>query len=165
MSGMTAEELGCLLDRYAGPLELYAAQWTPAAGDVVQEAFLRLFDQRPVPASPVGWLYRTVRHRAINASRSDRRRERHEYEAGAYRLRLAAATSAGSIDSRELNESLQALPPDEREVIVARIWGGLTFDEIAALTGSSTATSYRRFQSGLDALRTRLTPWTTHPTT
>jgi DNA-directed RNA polymerase specialized sigma24 family protein len=43
-----------------------------------------------------------------------------------------------------------------REVIVARIWGGLTFDEIAQLVGCSLPTAHRRYQTGLTELRTRL---------
>ena len=45
---------------------------------------------------------------------------------------------------------------DVREVIGARLWGGLTFDEVARLVGCSLATAHRRFQAGLTELRMRL---------
>ena len=32
--------------------------------------------------------------------------------------------------------ALEGLPLAEREVVVARIWGGLSFEEIAGLTGA-----------------------------
>ena len=35
--------------------------------DVVQEAFLLLVRQVVAPDNPVGWMYRVVRNRAINA--------------------------------------------------------------------------------------------------
>ena len=48
------------------------------------------------------------------------------------------------------------LPADQREIIVARLWGGLSFEEIAQLAGESTSTVYRCYQRGLTALRERL---------
>jgi RNA polymerase sigma-70 factor (ECF subfamily) len=53
-------------------------------------------------------------------------------------------------------EHLDALPPDQREVVVARIWGGLTFDEIAALVGEPRTTVYRRYGEALEVLREKL---------
>ena len=38
--------------------------------------------------------------------------------------------------------------PESREAIVARLWGGLTFEEIARLQGCSLTTAHRRYQSG-----------------
>ena len=52
--------------------------------------------------------------------------------------------------------ALEGLPLAEREVVVARIWGGLSFEEIAGLTGALTSTVHRRYQAGLAALRERL---------
>jgi len=54
------------------------------------------------------------------------------------------------------------LPLEEREVIIARIWGGLTFAEIAELVNCSLPTAHRRFQAGLMQLRERLR-WTPTP--
>ncbi|MFG0263502.1 MAG: sigma factor-like helix-turn-helix DNA-binding protein [Novipirellula sp. JB048] len=35
---------------------------------------------------------------------------------------------------------MQALPLEQRETVVARIWGQLSFEEIATLTNSSRST-------------------------
>jgi RNA polymerase sigma-70 factor (ECF subfamily) len=48
------------------------------------------------------------------------------------------------------------LPLELREVIVARLWGGLTFEAVAALAGTSVPTAHRRYQAGLAQLRERL---------
>ena len=48
------------------------------------------------------------------------------------------------------------LPDDEREAVVAHIWGGLTFQQIGALAGISASTAHRRFVSALAALRQKL---------
>jgi RNA polymerase sigma-70 factor (ECF subfamily) len=56
------------------------------------------------------------------------------------------------------------LPLEQREVVVARIWGGLTFEEVARLAGCSLPTAQRRYQAGLAVLRERLDcPWTNIP--
>ena len=59
-------------------------------------------------------------------------------------------------DAEAATAALAGLPPDQREAIVAHLWGGLTFDEVADLTGTSAATAYRRYAAGLTALRTAL---------
>ena len=78
---MDSDWLGGLVDRYAAALELYARQWCHAPEDVVQEAFLKLVAQRPLPDQPAAWLFRVVRNGALNAALAARRRRRHEAEA------------------------------------------------------------------------------------
>jgi DNA-directed RNA polymerase specialized sigma24 family protein len=47
--------------------------------------------------------------------------------------------------------------------LVARIWGGLTFDEIGTLCAISAATACRRYHAALAAVKTRLdTPCQNH---
>ena len=70
MNAMRPELLGRLLDAHGAALELYAAQWTDAAADIVQEAFVELIRRNRVPDRTVPWLYRVVRNRAINAARA-----------------------------------------------------------------------------------------------
>src|SRR5260221_5767069 len=82
-----AEQLGRLLDEHGAALALYAAQWTDAADDCVQEALVELARQRQSPEHVVAWLYRVVKHRALNAARGDRRRRERESLAMAERLR------------------------------------------------------------------------------
>ena len=49
--------------------------------------------------------------------------------------------------------ALEQLPPEQREVIVARLWGGLSFEQIAAVAGCSASTAFRRYEAGIEALR------------
>ena len=81
-----AEQLGRLLDEHGAALALYAAQWTDAADDCVQEALVELARQRQSPEHVVAWLYRVVKHRALNAARGDRRRRERESRAMAERF-------------------------------------------------------------------------------
>jgi RNA polymerase sigma-70 factor (ECF subfamily) len=56
---------------------------------------------------------------------------------------------------------LSELPLDQREIIVARLWGGLTFEEVAQLMECSLPTAHRRYHAALAALRERIEqPWT-----
>jgi RNA polymerase sigma factor (sigma-70 family) len=149
-----------LMDRLAGALELYARQWCDEPEDVVQEAFVKLAEQPATPLNPAAWLFRTVRHGAINAGIAKQRRRRHEAEAAAG---VAAwfetgptARSGALVDPESAQAALAGLPLEQREIIVAHLWGGLTFDQIAELVGFSTSSTHRLYQAGLVALRERL---------
>jgi RNA polymerase sigma-70 factor (ECF subfamily) len=156
MKVMEPEALGRLLDEQAAALVLYARQWCAAPEDVVQEAFLKLSAQPRPPQRPVPWLYRVVRNAAISAGRADRRRRRHEGLAAARSPAWFTHAEPPSLDAEAVAEALRALPPDEREVIVAHLWGGLSFEQIAELVNSSSSTAHRRYAAGLSALRERL---------
>ena len=151
-----AELLGRLLDAHGRALVLYARGWCEAPEDVVQEAFLKLARQPDVPDNPVAWLYRVVRNGAITAARAHGRRQRHERAAAEESAAWFVASDETRLDALEVTDSLRGLPVEQRETIVARLWGGLSFEEIAALGGTSSSTAHRRYQAGLAALRERL---------
>jgi RNA polymerase sigma factor (sigma-70 family) len=156
MAGITPEAIARLWAEHSAALVLYAQQWCDAPEDVVQQGFLALVEQTNAPDNPVGWLYRVVRNRAMDASRSWRRKSRRE-TAVAHRGEPWFETAAGErLDAAAATEALKQLPADQREAIVARLWGGLKFEEIAQLAGSSASTVYRCYQRGLAALRERL---------
>jgi RNA polymerase sigma-70 factor (ECF subfamily) len=153
---VTPELLGRLLDEQGGALALYAAQWSDAADDCVQEALIELAAQRELPANPVAWLYRVVRNRAISHWRSSRRREQREELASRLRPREGDSPAEPAVDPRELAAALEALDEPLREAVVARTWGGLGFEQIAELAGCSVSTAHRRYEAGLAALREKL---------
>jgi RNA polymerase sigma factor (sigma-70 family) len=152
---MEADDLGRLVDRYAAALVLYARQWCACPEDVVQEAFVKLSAQRELPTEVVPWLYKVVRNGARIAARAERRRKKHEAKV-ADRVPAWFVPSLGEgLDAQVATDALQSLPPEQREVLIARLWGGLTFEQIAALTGLSSSTAHRHYHAGLDALRRR----------
>ncbi|HEY3391705.1 MAG TPA: sigma-70 family RNA polymerase sigma factor [Lacipirellulaceae bacterium] len=150
---VSAELLGRLLDEHGPALALYAAQWTASADDCVQEALMELARQPQEPQNVLAWLYRVVKHRAMNAARSERRRR--EREARSMRSRFIAQhrTSFDRCDTIAIADALERLGSSEREIVVMRIWGGLTYDEIAAALSTSTAGAYRQYQAALETLR------------
>jgi DNA-directed RNA polymerase specialized sigma24 family protein len=156
MSGIGPELLARLLDQRGPALELYARQWCDSPADVVQEALVQLVRQPAEPPNLLAWLYRTVRNGAISARRAADRRRRHERAAAASGARWFAADPAGGLDPQVAGEALASLPLDQREVIVAHLWGGLKFEEIADLAGTSASTAHRRYQAGVQTLRQKL---------
>ena len=155
-SALGPEFLGRLLDRHAAALELYARQLCDCPEDVVQEALIELVGQPRVPDDAVAWLYRVVRNKAISASRSARRRKRHEMEASSCRPAWFERSAADRIDAGVAAVALGSLPIEQREVVVARIWGRLSFQEIGQLVGVSDSTAHRRYEAALMALRQKL---------
>jgi RNA polymerase sigma factor (sigma-70 family) len=145
--------LSRLLDEHGPALVLYAQQWCDSPEDVVQEAFIRLMQQRSLPVNVVGWLYRVVRNGAVSAARSTTRRSRHESAAAGQREFWFKPAADDVLDARVAAAALAELPVEEREVVVLRIWSGRSFEEIAELIGMSTSTAHRRFENGIRALR------------
>ena len=153
---MNAEMLGQLLDRHESALALYARQWCHIAEDVVQEAFVQLLKQKTVPNDPAAWLFRVVRNQAISAARSNRRRSERESRFARERPDWFEDASASDLDANEVAGALDRLPIETREIIVAHLWGGLTFEQIAEISGGSSSTAHRRYAEGLATLRERL---------
>jgi RNA polymerase sigma factor (sigma-70 family) len=156
MSEISPQLLSRLLRQHGPALVLYARQWCRVPEDVVQEAFVRLVEQERMPDNPVGWLYRVVRNGALNAARASDRRNRHESEAAGRFKPWFEQSDDQLLDGRDATEALQQLPDTLREIVIARLWGGLSFDDIAELSGVSAATTFRRYRAGLEALRERL---------
>ncbi len=156
MTILSPEAVTRLWDEHSAALVLYARQWCDTPEDVVQEAFLLLARQPAAPENLVGWMYRVVRNRAINAARSGRRRSGRETAAAARSQPWFVAADADRLDAAAATAALAELPAAQREAIVARLWGGLSFEEIARLSGSSASTVFRCYQRGLAALRERL---------
>ena len=156
LSMMGPDALGRLIDENAPALILYARQWCAAPEDVVQEAFIKLSRQRPPPANAPAWLYRVVRNGAVSADRAARRRLRHEAAAAGQQPSWFVPGEASPLDAAQAALALQRLPAEQREVIVAHLWGGLTFEQVAELMGCSSSAAHRWYAAGLTALRERL---------
>ncbi len=165
MSTPGPELLSRLLAEHGAALVLYARGWHVWPEDVVQEAFLQLMREPAVPPNVVAWLFRVVRNRAISATRSQVRRQRHEARAAETTEPWFTGNPDDTLDAAAVTEALAALPPELRETIVLRLWGGLTLEQIAELTQVSTSTAHRRYVAGLTALRERSSSCTSKKTT
>ena len=55
-----------------------------------------------------------------------------------------------------IKASLAELPPEQREVLVMKIWAGLTFAEIGKVTEVSANTAASRYRYAISGLRRKL---------
>jgi RNA polymerase sigma-70 factor (ECF subfamily) len=152
---MTPHEFALLVDNHGPRLILFARQWCGTPEDVVQDAFLKLVALATPPREVVPWLFRVVRNGAMDAGKTARRRKQRE-AAAARPARWFLEAEVDGLDAQAAVAALERLPIEQREVIVARLWGGLSFDQIADMAGCSASTAFRWFSAGIDALRQEL---------
>jgi RNA polymerase sigma factor (sigma-70 family) len=152
---MTSAEVARLIDTHSAPLVLYARQWCDAPEDVVQEAFIKLVRQRRPPEDAVAWLYRVVRNGALDEAKMARRRLRRE-SAAVRPVRWFVEPEVDGLDAETAVAALEGIAPERREVVVAHHWGGLSFEQIAAVAGCSASTAFRRYTAGVEDLRKQL---------
>lgn len=146
-----------LYDRHGPALLAYARSFVVdrARGeDLVQQVFVKLLDGATArPEAAAAYLYRAVRNAALNARRNGLR------EAP---LDAASAWFVHRGGDRDAALSLQAalieLPEEQREVVMMRIWSGMTLEEIAAATQVSLNTAASRYRYALEKLRQKLKP-------
>lgn len=150
----------------APQLVLYARQLVPTpadAEDVVQLAFVRWWHRFPEGDNAhIPLLYAAVRTIALDQRRSDQRRVKREAKSDI----AVAGEDAPAFDplpgqaelSSIVQQALRELPEAQREVVTLKLWGGLTFNAIAALTGDSINTVAGRYRYALQALHPRLAP-------
>ncbi len=114
---------------------------------------MQLARQAARPENVAAWLYRVVRNGAISAARAEGRRRHHETVAAEAMRGWFVPPGPASLDGEAAAQVLARLPLEEREIIVAHLWGGLTFAEIGEVIGISSSTAHRRYESGLKQLR------------
>lgn len=164
-----AAELREIIDRHGAALVLHARQWCYGPDDAVQEALFDLSQKCPTPEDPVGWIYQAVKWRAMNFARSEKRRAAHHRAAAeADGKRNSAghvdscaaetwfAPSHSAISTEELQSNIELLKPLDREILIARVWGDLSFAQISMLVERPLSTVHRRYTAALIELQQRL---------
>jgi RNA polymerase sigma factor (sigma-70 family) len=156
---MHSQALQELFANASKALVLYARQWCSTPEDAVQEAFIDLSNCTTDPISPKAWLYTTTRRKAQNITRSETRRRnqlerifqgKESEQASEYWIE---PNTANGIDAAEVLDGLNALAPEPREMIIARVWGELSFEELGQLMNCSASSAHRRYVSALSELR------------
>ena len=153
-------------DAYGRKLLLFARQWATSAADaedIVQEAFVRFWrsPRRNQGEAPVQ-LFAMVRRAGLDQVRSRARRRLREQRAAAGEDEAAWFSPMDGNDGRdaEIQAALRLLSDEQREVVVLKIWGELTFEQIGASLDISPNTAASRYRYALEALRRRLTTFT-----
>lgn len=153
-------------DQISPNLVLYARQLTPSAADaedVVQMAFVRWWRRFPDgDTENVPLLYAAVRTIALDLRRGDSRRAKRELASDITLAHGDAPIFDPTPEQKEtasiVTEALSKLPEEQREVVTLKLWGGLTFQEIATALGLSINTVAGRYRYALNALQKQLAP-------
>ena len=129
------------------------------AADVVQDTFFQLVrDASDITGSLPNWLHKAATHRAIDVVRSDSQRKQRE---------LIYASNPGNADSEDkkaawreisvcIDEELENLDDQTKEVLILRFFEGLTTTDIAQKCNISQPTASRWIESGIELLRLKL---------
>ena len=145
-----------MYEEYGAALVLYARQWCVHPDDALQDALIDLAQLALEPRDPVAWLFKTVRRKAINQVRSENRRSKYQQLAAEQREPWFTRDPASSMGSNEIESLLAELDTLDREIVVARIWGELSFEQIAELVDRSMSFVYRRYQQTLRDLEKKI---------
>lgn len=141
--------LGDLYDRHATALY----RWLLAKGlprgdaeDLLSECFLALVDRGESAAQIAdvrAYLFAVARNKLAHPTP----------EAQALELVPEPATNPHSEQALAVREALADLPPEQREVVVLKVWQGHTFGEIGRLLDIPPNTASSRYRYALEKLR------------
>ena len=157
---MAEDDWNAWLNRHGPAMLLLARQWADAcdAEDIVQEAFLRFWRSRDKADDPAAYLYACVRNVATELRRGGARRGAREKSSARPEAVSDWFTSDPERAERDarIERVLAELPEAQREVVVMKVWGRLTFEQVAAALGASANTVASRYRYALEKLRAEL---------
>jgi RNA polymerase sigma factor (sigma-70 family) len=100
-----------------------------------------------------GWLFKAARLIASNAARVERRRRHYEEEAVRRMDHDSQREPVWDDIGPWLNDALATLTPAEREVVLLRYFGDMSFHEIAAQIGTIENTAAKRARYAIEKMR------------
>ena len=154
-----------ILDRHGPALLLFAKQWSIGradAEDALQNGFLKFWKTRRRARDELAWLYACVRSAAMDLGRGNRRRVARENQAAAGQEAMFDRPPDRAEREALIESALRQLPGDQREVVVMKIWGDLTFAQIAAALNISPNTAASRYRYAIARLSKDLSEELTH---
>jgi len=131
------------------------------AEDVLQETFVRLARNRNklrAVHNLAAYVFTIARNESNRLA--ERRKREPAGSAGVAADLLFDEAWSDDVSQRETAElvaaALRNLPPNEREAVELKTYAGLTFREIADVTGSPQGTVATQYRTGLEHLRQKL---------
>src|SRR5215210_1967100 len=162
-AGSDARAFRRLYDRYAEPILRFHRARTrdaDAALDLTAETFAqawlsrgRFHDRAGGSAGP--WLFAIARNVLVTSVRRRRLERAAREKLGVRAEREAPEPNDAWLEG--LDEALDSLAPELREAVELRVVADLTYDELAARSGTTPGAARVRVHRGLKALRERLT--------
>lgn len=147
-----------LLDQlYRDKLVSFCVQYVgsfEAAEDVVQDAFFRVLESDVVPRNFRGWIYRICRNRCLDVRKASGRRTSDTSPTDLHApLTGQLSKLVREERSAHLRELVEALPEEQREVLVLRYVQSLSRAEIAEVLDIPEKLVKSRLFHGLERLR------------
>jgi RNA polymerase sigma-70 factor (ECF subfamily) len=150
------------LVQFEGPLLQYATRLAggdlESARDAVQDTFLRLCDQArgDVQARLKPWLFTVCRNLILDHHRKERRMNTMD-EGAAHGLPSTELAPGAALERSEtvsvVMQTLERLPEKQREVLRLKFQQGLSYKQIADVTGHSTGNVGFLVHHGIKGLR------------
>ena len=143
-----------LLYRQHGPALLLFAQAVTGergrAQDAVHQVFLKLLEKGSLSqvVDKKAYLFACVRNAALNDSKLRDRNAPLDPDSAWF-----SPPDRDYAGEQNLRRALEALPSDQRQVMVLHIWGELTFSQISDLLDLSSNTVASRYRYALAKLR------------
>lgn len=162
-----ASAVGELYDRYNRLLFGLILRILKDRGDaeeVLQEVFVQVWTRAETYnvalGSPAAWLVRIARNRAIDRLRANSVRTR-AVEAAPPPAAAPSPEARATVSERQraVRFALDALPPEQRELIEQAYYRGLTQSELAEQFGLPLGTVKTRIRTGMLTLRRGLQQW------
>jgi RNA polymerase sigma-70 factor (ECF subfamily) len=132
------------------------------AADVVAATFFAALRARrrfrPTHDTAMPWLVTIASRQITDAARSDHRQTRLTRRIAELGLRDLTTRDIDHYSERDdqIQEALQALPPDQRDAVTQRIVEHRDYDELATDLGITPAAARQRVSRGLQTLRSRM---------
>jgi len=151
----SADGVGRLYDRFAAGLYRYALivlADPDGAADVIQQVFTAIVarqGRKEALKDGERYLRRSVRNECFSHLRARSRRP----AISDAPLLEAVAPEVDPAERIAIEQALPVLPADQREVIHLKVFEGMTFQEIADMTGESINTIGSRYRYAIDKLR------------
>ena len=151
--------LAALYDAFGAKLFAYALSLiddVSDAEDVVQDVFVKIQMHRKLPPEPAVYLFRATRNTAYSKLRWRWIRKRLQPHVEQHMALFWNDDSTQENNETITEEALLHLPVKQREVVMLKIWQGLTFQEIGHVLGCSPNTAASRYRYALERLRNLL---------
>jgi RNA polymerase sigma-70 factor (ECF subfamily) len=150
----------CLYDRYGPSLYRYALMLLTdhaAAEDAVHEVFISVLRSGAAARFEADerYLRRAIRNECFSMLKQRAKRRQIQGEPDAMLERIASAHSTPD-ERLGLERGIQLLTPEQRETVHLHVFDGLTFKEIAEISGASLNTVAARYRYALAKLRNLL---------
>lgn len=152
-----------LYRKYKNPIYyyIYSIIKIPAATEEIMQdiftEFISRIDTIKTQGNFRNWLYVSARNRAINYLK----REKIRRNPATTQIELVEPQPSDqpeeplvkAEETKRVNACLSQLPDEQREVILLKIYNGLSFKEIAQLINESIGTISSRYNYGLEKMR------------